>query len=126
VEVGGAIVQKDAKFFYTAPVTTDQTMALGFRVALQRGETIVAWYHTHPAAPEWDPYQKNEMEYFSKGDVAIAKRLGVPAYLTSEPAGDVLVFDPQLDRRRITSTGRAVGRRVAILPISLHSAWLAK
>jgi proteasome lid subunit RPN8/RPN11 len=117
-EVGGAIVQRNGKFFYTTPVSTDQTMALGFRIALRQGETVVAWYHTHPADPEWSYYEKSEIEYFSKGDVAVAKQLGVPAYVAIEPTGSVLVFDASLDERRITSTGRSPGRQVAALPIA--------
>jgi proteasome lid subunit RPN8/RPN11 len=120
-EVGGAIVQKDGKFFYTTPVTTDETMALGFRIALREGETVVAWYHTHPANPRWGPYEKGEMEYFSKGDVEVANRLGVPAYVAIEPTRNVRVFDPRLDKRRVTSTGRAVGRQVAILPVAVSA-----
>lgn len=121
VEVGGAIVQKDGKFFYTTPVTTDQSMALGFRIALRVGDTVVAWYHTHPANSRWGSYEKSEMEFFSKGDVEVANRLGVPAYVAIEPTRNVRVFDPRLDKRRITSTGRAVGRQVATLPVAVSA-----
>jgi proteasome lid subunit RPN8/RPN11 len=120
-EVGGAIVQKDGKFFFTTPVTTDQTKALGFRLALHEGETLVAWYHTHPADPLWGWYARDELEFFSKGDVEVAKKLGVPAYVAIEPTRNVRVFDPSLDKRRMTSTGRAEGRQVATLPIAVSA-----
>lgn len=116
-EVGGAIVLKTGKYFYTTPVSTGQATALGFRIALRQGETVVAWYHTHPADPDWSTYAKDDIEFFSKEDVAVSIRLGVPAYLAIEPTRNVLVFDVSLDKRRITSTGRAVGRQVAVLPV---------
>jgi proteasome lid subunit RPN8/RPN11 len=120
-EVGGAIVEKDGRFFYTTPVTTAETMALGFRVGLHRGEKLVAWYHTHGADPRWGAFERGEIESFSRNDVEIAKRLGVPAYVAIEPTRNVRVFDPSLDKRRVTSTGRVFGREVALLPIAVAS-----
>lgn len=120
-EVGGAIVERDGKFFYTTPVGTGETMALGFRIGLHRGETLVAWYHTHGADPGWGAFERGEMEWFSKYDVEVAKRLGVPAYVAIEPTRNVRVFDPSLDKRRVTRTGRVIGREVALLPIFLAS-----
>lgn len=118
-EVGGAIVERDGKFFYTTPVTTGETMALGFRIGLHRGETLVAWYHTHGEDPRWGAYERGEIEWLSKHDVEVAKRLGVPAYVAIEPTRIVRVFDPLLDKRRVTSTGRVMGREVALLPIAV-------
>lgn len=120
-EVGGAIVERDGNFFYTTPVTTAEAMALGFRIGLHRGEKLVAWYHTHGADPRWDDYRRGEIDWFSKQDVAIATQLGVPAYLAIEPTRSVRVFDPLLDKRRVTSTGRTLGREIALLPIAVAS-----
>jgi proteasome lid subunit RPN8/RPN11 len=120
-EVGGAIVEKDGRFFYTTPVTTAETMALGFRIGLHRGEKLVAWYHTHGADPRWGAFERGEIESFSRNDVEIAKQRGVPAYVAIEPTRNVRVFDPSLDKRRVTSTGRVFGREVALLPIAVAS-----
>jgi Domain of unknown function (DUF4329) len=121
VEVGGAIVARGGKFFYTTPVTTAEAMGLGFRIGLRRGETLVAWYHTHGADPRWGAYERGEIEWISRNDVEISIRLGVPAYVAIEPTRNVRVFDPAVDMRRVTSTGRVVGREVGLLPVAVAS-----
>jgi hypothetical protein len=66
------------------------------RIRLREGESLVALWHTHGA-------HGFGREQFSAGDVALARRLGIPVYLTN-PQGQLARYDPAAATGRSEST----------------------
>lgn len=99
-EYGGMIYAQDGKYAYTEARTQGygNTVNVGQweeNRSCPEGSTPVAYYHTHPNVKAGD----FSMEYnkYSPEDTALAKDLGLHAYMGSLD-GTFWVYDPQLDK----------------------------
>ncbi|MCZ6888473.1 MAG: hypothetical protein O7H39_08255 [Gammaproteobacteria bacterium] len=73
-------------------------------IRLRRGESLVALWHTHGS-------RGFGREQFSSGDVALARRLAIPIFLTN-PKGHLARYDPpsqDCGRRSEPTPGKRIG-----------------
>jgi proteasome lid subunit RPN8/RPN11 len=109
-EHGGAIFERDGRYYYTEPVSSGTREESRYDVAAPAGSRLAAIYHSHP---------RHEMdECVSATDVATARRLRVRSYIGIVSKGCIRVFDPGnmrgaylLKRERYGKIGRG-----ALLP----------
>lgn len=107
-EYGGAIIEINGKFHYTAPVTELSEEHVNICGGLLDGWKLAALYHTHLGVP-----------LFSKTDKFNAQKDHIPSYLgTMRPAeGRYYIlsrYDPRLDVTTLLGTAERVGARLQI------------
>lgn len=86
-EYGGAVMESEGLYYFTAPVTSGRTGEIAFSVLRPSTHRIVGIYHTHP----------DESEHtlkFSPNDVRQAKALGVRSYIGVMRDRSIRVYDP--------------------------------
>jgi uncharacterized protein DUF4329 len=95
-EWAGVIVERNARYAYTLPVTSGERDRVSYVAVLPRAFRIVALYHTHPCRADSDR--------FSRGDVHTAVKERLPSYIRACGAR-IYWFDPKWltndDRRRL-------------------------
>ncbi len=84
-EWGGVIVRTtDGRYQYTDPVTSRNPTRLGIRIPKELRDSVVASFHSHPAAPDVTPLS------FSDDDFESMKQLGVPMYVYDKRTNRVM------------------------------------
>lgn len=84
--VGGILKNDDGSYRYTAGHAESRDDTVSFRVSLQSGYHLVAFWHTHG-------HPGRAREFFSAQDVSLVKEQGVALYLIT-PAGRIRVLEP--------------------------------
>lgn len=103
-EYGGAVLERDGRFYFTAPVTNRRRAHIAFSVVVPARHRIAAIFHTHPD-------HDTEGEKFSTNDVSQAKELNVVSYLGVLADRTVRVYDPlNMPTQRHREPGSLVGR----------------
>ncbi|MEE8042076.1 MAG: DUF4329 domain-containing protein, partial [Pseudomonadales bacterium] len=110
--VGGILKNNDGRYRYTAGHAESRDNAVSFRVSVQSGYRLVAFWHTHGR-----PGRAREL--FSAKDANLVTEQGLPFYLIT-PTGCIRVMEPGRARpvrprqsvygRRGAAAGVIVGR----------------
>lgn len=112
-EYGGIIYELNHRYYYTRPVTLEESSEVRFKVEIVRTAHLVALYHTHP------PGALSSL--FSECDIEIADQLHVPSYILVLDKGQIKSFVPGVTKTfeqgggvltpRVTASyGKVVGR----------------
>ena len=86
IENMGALYSDNGGYSRTETVSTGQGAHVKGSLSIPAG-SLAGLFHNHPG-----PQQS--IESFSPDDLAMARRMGVPSYI-STPSGNVLRFDPK-------------------------------
>ncbi len=85
-EYGGIVYKLNDRYYYTFPVTLEESSEVRFKVEILRAAKLVALYHTHPPGALSD--------LFSQCDIEIADQLKVPSYILVLDNGQIKSFLP--------------------------------
>jgi proteasome lid subunit RPN8/RPN11 len=88
-ESGGFVIKKDGVFRSSKPVTQRSRTAVNYCIALPRGASLAAIYHTHVGDPQ-----------FSTKDRHNADRAGVPSYIGTIRGAELSAYDPTVKQAR--------------------------
>jgi hypothetical protein len=86
-EKGGAIIERDHRFFYTSAVSSGSPSNIQYVLKKKQTDILVGIYHTQPSGF----LQRNDT--FSHDDMNVAKTLKVVSFIAAE-SGAIRRFDP--------------------------------
>ncbi len=85
-EYGGIVYELNGHYYYTPPVTVEESSEVRFEIEILRSAHIVALYHTHtPGALS---------SLFSQDDIEVANKLHVPSYIFVLDKSEIKCYVP--------------------------------
>jgi proteasome lid subunit RPN8/RPN11 len=87
-EAGGALLKCAEGYYFTEPVTTNQTHHIEFRASVPKDCHIAGIYHTHPATT-------GDLTRFSPADVKVVRTARVPSYIGVAADKSIRVLTPR-------------------------------
>jgi hypothetical protein len=99
-EFGGALYEREGKYFFTTAVTNKNSYKVDYQISLPKGAKMIGMYHTHPDS---SPYS----DAFSVSDIETANRMMMTMYVGVVSKNHTLKYDPQkdhviLDRKNVS------------------------
>lgn len=94
-EVGGMVLKCAAGYVWSTPAPGATETAVDYRVAVPKGCTPAALYHTHPDSLEAGA---TDARRFSQGDLDTAARMGMSSYIGVLRDRSILRYDPRTSR----------------------------
>ena len=112
VEYGGVIEHCQDKYFYTLPITQNNSKHVNYNVRAEKKCRIVALYHTHPIQLDRhfesiDPRLASTGDRFSEEDIKTFKRLNIDSFIGVYADHSVRVLEANISH--VSDTGYNIG-----------------
>ncbi len=113
MECASAIIRSPDGSYRVNPITVGTERMFKLHLNLERGDTLVCLFHTHPG-------RDANADVFSDLDVRVSEKLGVPSYIYVLRAEKLRVYYP-LGRILASANVSAAGAIVVVAPTAIGS-----